>query len=92
MRLAAVPPPPDGWTRDYVFIGDRWMKEGDYNFQFSSTVRPLPYHAMKDYTAPRTSLEQDRAYRVHTSDWQEFHTRYATPESLARALWYQDTR
>jgi len=88
MRFAAAPPPAAGWTRDYVFIGDGWMKEGDYNFQFSSTVLPLPYHAMKDYTAPPTSLEQDRAYRLHPSDWQEFHTRYVTPERFRRALWY----
>ena len=31
MRFAAVPPPAVGWTRDHVFIGDEWMKEGDYN-------------------------------------------------------------
>ena len=47
MRFPAVPPPAAGWTRDFVFIGDGWMKEGDYNFQFSKTVLPLPYHAMK---------------------------------------------
>jgi len=87
MRFPAVPPPAAGWTRDYVFIGDGWMKEGDYNFQFSRTVLPLPYHAMKHYTAPPTSLEQDRAYRLHPSDWQQFHTRYVTPEPFARALW-----
>jgi len=52
MRFPAVPPPAAGWTRDYVFIGDGWMKEGDYNFQFSRTVLPLPYRAMKRYTAP----------------------------------------
>jgi Tfp pilus assembly protein PilF len=91
MRFPAVPPPAAGWTRDYVFIGDGWMKEGDYNFQFSRTVLPLPYHAMKRYTAPLTSLEQDSAYRLHPSDWQEFHTRYVTPERFARALWNQDT-
>lgn len=90
MRFATVPPPAAGWTRDYVFIGDGWMKEGDYNFQFSSTVLPLPYHAMKDYSAPPTSLEQDRAYRLHPSDWQVFHTRYVTAEQFARALWHQD--
>jgi hypothetical protein len=63
------------------------MKEGDYNFQFSRTVLPLPYHAMKGYTAPLTALEQDRGYLLHPSDWQQFHTRYVTPEGLARALW-----
>ncbi len=87
MRFAAAPPPPPGWTRDYVFIGDGWMKEGDYNFQFSSTVLPLPYHAMKDYTAPPTSLEHDKAYLAHPSDWQDYHTRFVTPEAFARALW-----
>ena len=92
MRFPAVAPPVAGWTRDYVFIGDGWMKEGDYNFQFSRTVLPLPYHAMKSYTAPPTSLEQDRAYRLHPSDWQEFHTRYVTPEPFVRALWNQDVQ
>jgi len=87
MRFPAVPPPAAGWMRDYIFIGDGWMKEGDYNFQFSSTVLPLPYHAMKSYTAPLTSLERDRAYRLHPSDWQQFHTRYVTAERFAKALW-----
>jgi Tfp pilus assembly protein PilF len=91
MRFAAAPPPPAGWTRDFVFIGDGWMKEGDYNFQFSRTVLPLPYHGMRDYTAPPASLEQDRAYRLHPSDWQEFHTRYITPERFGRELWYLET-
>jgi Tfp pilus assembly protein PilF len=90
MRFPAVPPPAAGWTRDYVFIGDGWMKEGDYNFQFSRTVLPLPYHAMKSYAAPPTSLEQDTAYRLHPSDWQQFHTRYITPERFARALWSEE--
>jgi Tfp pilus assembly protein PilF len=91
MRFAAPPPPPAGWTRDFVFIGDGWMKEGDYNFQFSSTVLPLPYHGMREYTTPPASLEQDKAYRLHPSDWQEFHTRYVTPEHFGRALWYLGT-
>jgi hypothetical protein len=90
MRFPALHPPAPGWTRDFVFIGDGWMKEGDYNFQFSNTVLPLPYHAMTLYNAPPTSLEQDRAYRLHPSDWQEFHTRYITAESLTRALWNRD--
>jgi hypothetical protein len=91
MRFPAVPPPAAGWARDYVFVGDGWMKEGDYNFQFSRTVLPLPYHAMKRYTAPLTTLEQDKAYRLHPSDWQQFHTRYVTPKQFAKALWTQDT-
>ena len=90
LRFRAHPAPPPGWVRDFVFIGDGWMKEGDYNFQFSKTVLPLPYHSMRTYTAPLLPLEMDRAYLLHPSDWQRFHTRYVTPEPFARALWGRD--
>jgi hypothetical protein len=87
MRFQAVDPPPPGWTRDFVFLSDGWLKEGDYNFQFSKTVQPLPYQGMKNYTMPLRPLEQEKAYQLHPMDWQNFHTRYVTPEPFARALW-----
>jgi Tfp pilus assembly protein PilF len=90
MRFPAPPPPQAGWTRDFVFIGDGWMKEGDYNFKFSKTVLPLPRHSMRTYTVPLLPLEQDQTYLLQPSDWQQFHTRYVTPEPFARALWDRD--
>lgn len=87
LRFAEVPPPPAGWKRDYVMIGDGWIKDGDYNSVFSKTVLPLPYHAMKDYTRPPAELEDDPAYCLHQEDWQRFHTRYVTPSGFIRALW-----
>jgi hypothetical protein len=60
-------------------------EKGDYNFQFSKTVLPLPYHAMKYYTAPLSPLDQDKAYQLHPSDWQEFHTRYVAQEPFGSA-------
>ncbi|MBC7926301.1 MAG: hypothetical protein H7039_11650, partial [Bryobacteraceae bacterium] len=87
LRFDAIPAPAAGWTRDYVFISDGWIKEGDYNFRLSKTVLPLPYHGMKSYNLPLTSLEQDKAYQRHPSDWQEFHTRYVAPDLFVRALW-----
>jgi len=87
LRFDAIPAPGAGWSRDYIFISDGWIKEGDYNFRFSKTVLPLPYHGMKSYTLPLTPLEQDRVYQRHPSDWQEFHTRYIAPELFVRALW-----
>jgi Flp pilus assembly protein TadD len=87
MRFSAVDPPAAGWARDYVFIGDGWMKEGDYNFQFSKTVLPLPYHGMKQYTLPLLPIEQDKAYQLHPSDWQQFHTRYVAQEPFGSSLW-----
>ena len=34
--------PPAGWARDYVLVGNGWIKDGDYNSEFSKTVLPLP--------------------------------------------------
>jgi hypothetical protein len=68
-------------------IGDGWIKDGDYNSTFSSTVLPLPYHAMKDYNVPPTTLENDPAYKLHPADWQRFHTRYISSRPFRTELW-----
>jgi hypothetical protein len=86
LRFEAPPPPPEGWTRDFVLIGDGWVKDGDYNTGYSKTVRPLPYHGMEDYSTPPGPLEEDPAYKMHPEDWQTYHTRYVTPRPLHRAL------
>jgi FG-GAP-like repeat/TPR repeat/ASPIC and UnbV len=85
LRFPVPPPPPEGWTRDFVMIGDGWIKDGDYNSLYSRTVLPLPYHAMTDYRTPPGRLEDDPAYRMHPFDWQRFHTRYVTPEPFRQA-------
>jgi hypothetical protein len=89
MRFKAPAPARAGYTRDFIFAGDGWMKEGDYSFAHSTTLAPLPYHGMKRYDAPLTSLEQERAYHEHPADWRDFHTRYVAPEPLAAHLWKQ---
>jgi tetratricopeptide (TPR) repeat protein len=86
LRFDAPPPPPEGWTRDFVLVGDGWVKDGDYNTGYSKTVRPLPYHGMEDYSTPPGPLEEDPAYKKHPQDWETFHTRYVTPQGLHRAL------
>ncbi|HKG22225.1 MAG TPA: FG-GAP-like repeat-containing protein [Blastocatellia bacterium] len=86
LRFPEQPPPPDGWVRDYVLIGDGWEKDGDYNTTFSRTVLPLPSHDAPDYTTPPGRLEDDPVYRRHPQDWQEYHTRYVTPERFRNAL------
>jgi hypothetical protein len=87
LRFAAPAPPAAGFQRDFVMVGDGWIKDGDYNSTFSRTILPLPYHAMKDYTRPPSTLEDEPAYKLHSTDWQQFHTRYITPEFFLRALW-----
>ena len=85
-RFAEQPPPPAGWVRDYVLIGDGWIKDGDYNSTFSKTVLPLPYHARQEYTTAPGRLEDDWAYKQYPEDWQTYHTRYVTPAVFRNAL------
>ncbi|MGA2602289.1 MAG: hypothetical protein ABSH09_35435, partial [Bryobacteraceae bacterium] len=86
LRFAAPDPPPAGWKRDYVMIGDGWIKDGDFNSVYSKTVLPLPYHGMKDYTAQPGELEDDPAFKRHPGDWRNFHTRYITSDMFQKAL------
>jgi hypothetical protein len=88
MRLRFPVPPArrPSWTRDFILVGDGWVKDGDYNTGFSRTVRPLPYHGLRDYTRPPVPLEEDPAYRRHPEDWQTYHTRYVTPRRFQQSL------
>ncbi|BBM69745.1 CRTAC1 family protein [Rhodothermus marinus] len=85
-HFPALPDPPEGWTRDFVLIGDGWVKDGDYNTTFSRTVRPLPYHDMPGYDTPPGRLWDDPVYRRFPEDWLRFHTRYVAPDRFDRKL------
>ena len=88
LRFAEQPPPPAGWRRDFVLIGDGWEKDGDYNTGYSETVLPLPSHDRPDYGAgaPSLMLDNDPVYRRHPEDWAEYHTRFVTPRGFVRGL------
>ncbi|HVF22214.1 MAG TPA: CRTAC1 family protein, partial [Pyrinomonadaceae bacterium] len=85
-RFAAPAPPPVGWVRDYVIVGDGWIKDGDYNSTYSKTVLPLPYHAKNLYDTPAGRLEDEWVYRRFPDDWQKYHTRYVTADSFQNAM------
>jgi Tfp pilus assembly protein PilF len=87
LRFAEAPPPQSGWVRDFVMIGDGWIKDGDYNSAYSRTVLPLPWHGMKGYATPPRRLEDDPEYGKHPGDWQTFQTRYVAPDEFRSALW-----
>jgi hypothetical protein len=77
-----------GLTRDFVLIGDGWVKDGDYNTTFSKTVEPLPRHGHPNYEAapPTPNIEDDPAYRAHAADWQRYHTRFVAPDRFLSGL------
>jgi Tfp pilus assembly protein PilF len=88
MTFPAPPEPPDGWVRDFVLMGDGWVKDGDFNTSYSKTVLPLPSHDRPDYVLESSSLEleDDPVYRRHPLDWQTYHTRFVTPRTFVEGL------
>ncbi len=88
MTFLVPPGPPPGWTRDFVLIGDGWVKDGDYNTAFSKTVLPLPSHGQRDYTTSSQTLEleEDPVYRRRPQDWETYHTRFVTPRGFLAGL------
>jgi tetratricopeptide (TPR) repeat protein len=88
LQFPAPPPPAEGWTRDFVLVGDGWVKDGDYNTSFSKTVEPLPAHDRPNYesSSATAALEQDPVYRRHLQDWRNYHTRFVAPDAFLRGL------
>lgn len=88
LSFPAPPPPAPGWLRDFVLIGDGWVKDGDYNTSFSKTVVPLPAHGVSAYLSASNTpaLEQDPVYLRHRADWQTFHTRFVAPDAFVAGL------
>ena len=85
-RFRAPPAPPAGWQRDFVWISDGWVKDGDFNTRFSKTVLPLPAHDQTSYDTPPGRLQDDPVYRRHPEDWRKYHTRWVTPAEFERGL------
>ncbi len=86
LRFAQQPPPAPGLVRDYIIAGDGWIKDGDYNSTFSKTVLPLPYHAKNLYVDAPGRLEDEWVFKHHREDWDNYQTRYVTPDVFENAL------
>jgi Tfp pilus assembly protein PilF len=85
-RFPEQAPPPPGWVRDFILMGDGWIKDGDYNSTFSKTVQPLPHHAQQEYETRPGKLEDEVVYRRFPEDWQKYHTRYVAPDVFRNVL------
>jgi tetratricopeptide (TPR) repeat protein len=49
---AALPPLPKGWTRDYFFYANGFVKDMDFYEGSPFTVADLPFHGMSTYPYP----------------------------------------
>lgn len=86
VRFPEAPAPAAGLVRDFVLMGDGWVKDGDFNTTFSRTVLPLPTHANGRYDRAPGALEDDPVHGPHASDFREYHTRYVSPQRARSAL------
>jgi Tfp pilus assembly protein PilF len=88
LRLQFPEPTQKGKRRDFVLVGDGWVKDGDFNTTYSKTVEPLPRHGHPAYEAerPTENIEDDPVYRAHPVDWQRYHTRFVAPERFLNGL------
>jgi cytochrome c-type biogenesis protein CcmH/NrfG len=85
LAFTEAPPLPPGMTRDFVMIGDGWVKDGDFNTTSSRTVLPLPTHASGRYDRGAGAIEDDPVFRRHREDFERYHTRYVWPRIAAGA-------
>jgi Tfp pilus assembly protein PilF len=86
LRFREMAPPPEGLLRDFVLIGDGWVKDGDFNTTASRTVLPLPTHGSAAYEPGSGRLEDDPVFQQHRADFERYHTRYVSPEVPRDAL------
>lgn len=92
LSFAAPEPPPEGMVRDFVLVGDGWVKDGDFNTSHSKTVVPLPAHGDPVYDAPSSPpmLFDDPVFARHPEDWVTYHTRFIEPPTFLRGLGLSD--
>jgi Tfp pilus assembly protein PilF len=86
LAFAEAGPPPRGFVRDFVLVGDGWEKDGDYNTIASRTVLPLPTHHSPKYIRGTGRLEDDPVYQRHRADFERYHTRWVSPDAARDAL------
>ncbi len=88
LTFPAPPAPAPGLARDFVLIGDGWVKDGDFNTSHSKTVHPLPVHGRQDYGAGSAHplLVEDPVFARHAEDWTTYHTRFVEPRAFLEGL------
>src|SRR6185312_1750369 len=72
---SAFPALREGWKRDFLLLVDGWAKDADANTAFSTSVAPLPFHAMSAY--PYRANEHYPDDSVHRKYQKEYNTRPA---------------
>ncbi len=69
---AALPPLPAGWTRDYFFYADGFVKDRDFWQALPFTVAEMPCHGIRKYPSPGSEqFPSDAATVTYRLDWDD---------------------
>jgi tetratricopeptide (TPR) repeat protein len=69
---AALPPLPQGWTRDYFFYANGFVKDMDFYEATPFTVADMPFHGMTTYPYPLAEHYPDNATaNEYRFDWND---------------------
>jgi tetratricopeptide (TPR) repeat protein len=69
---APLPTLPAGWTRDYFFYANGFVKDMDFYEAAPFTVAEMPFHAMTAYPYPSTQhYPDDDAANAYRLDWND---------------------
>ncbi len=80
---SALPPVPEGWVRDWLFVADGWDKDADKNTVAGQTVEPLPFHGMDDGRYGEIDFPDGEEHRAFVREWL---TRWGGPEEFRDAV------
>jgi hypothetical protein len=83
-----LPPPREGWVRDWILHLDGWCKDADLNTVAAETVEPLPFHGMSAYPYPASErFPDDEAHEKWRLEWNTRPAyRWIAPVSPAREV------
>jgi tetratricopeptide (TPR) repeat protein len=84
---APLPPLADGWTRDYFFYANGFVKDMDFYEATPFTVAEMPFHAMTAYPYPAAQhYPDDASATAYRLDWND---RYQRGSSVASRYGFQ---
>ena len=73
---ASLPPLAAGWTRDYFFYANGFVKDMDFYEATPFTVADMPFHAMTAYPYPAAQhYPNDGAATAYRLDWNDRYQR-----------------
>jgi hypothetical protein len=83
-NAAKLPQLEKGWKRDFLIRSTGWVKDGDLNTAFGSTVLPLPFHGMTNYPPAANDIYPDDPELQRYN--REYNTRVVTSEQYINAI------